>query len=116
MDGLIQTAPQLVIAAFMLYAFRWLVQHFDPHIVRLLDSIDDIRETGQRMADIGDRLVRLVESQQEWQENLDEVLTERHKRIMERFDALAEQHHRVIYRLAECPGLKKQEEETNEYV
>lgn len=88
MDALLSIAPQLALAAFMFYVLKWLVNHFDPHLTRLLDSVDDIRETGQRMAEIGERLVKIVETQQEWQEQLDAILTERHKRIMERFDLI----------------------------
>lgn len=102
MDTLLSIAPQLAFAAFLFYVFRWVVKHFDPHIIRLLDSIDDIRETGQRMAEIGERLIRIIETQQEWQEQLDSVLTDRHKRIMERFDAIDGQYTSIFLRVREC--------------
>ena len=111
METLLSIAPQLAFAAFLFFVFKWTVSHFDPHVIRLLDSIDDIRETGQRMADIGDRLVQIVETQQEWQEQLDAVMTERHKRIMERFDSLDAAYVRVLYQMKECPH---KEEKTNE--
>jgi hypothetical protein len=111
MDAFIQVAPQLAIAAFMFYVFRWIVRHFDPHISRLLDSIDDIRETGQRMADIGDRLVSIVETQQEWQEQLDAVLTERHKRVMERLDIQDNTMTQILFAMQECPARKKIKDE-----
>jgi hypothetical protein len=104
MDTFLSVAPQLAVAAFMFYVIKWLAGHFDPHVTRLLDSIDDIRETGQRMADIGERLVRLVETQQVWQENLDTTLFERHKRIMERFDKLETSYMWLLQQIKEeCP-------------
>jgi hypothetical protein len=107
MDTLLNIAPQLAIAVFMFYVFRWMVKHFDPYVARLLDSIDDIRETGQRMADIGERLVKIVETQQEWQEQLDAVLLDRHKRIMERLDSIDSAYVRILYQMQECPQKKE---------
>lgn len=88
MEELLQIAPQLAFAVFLFYVFRWSVGHFDPYISRLLNNIDDIRETGQRMADIGERFVLSLEKQQSILENLDTTLLERHKRVMERFDRI----------------------------
>jgi hypothetical protein len=108
MDAFIQVAPQLVIAAFMFYVFRWLVSHFDPHIIRLLDNIDNIREIGQRMAETGDRLVNQLETQQEWQDQLDDVLISRHKRIMERFDTQDSTMTQILFAMQECPARKEE--------
>ena len=105
----IQLVPNLAFAAFLFYVLRWLVSHFDPHVSRLLDRVDDIRETGQRMADIGERLVKIIEAQQEWQESRDTLLTERHKRIMERLDAIDAHYVKILYRMSECPrGLESE--------
>lgn len=102
-------APQLAFAAFLFFVLRWTVVHFDPHVIRLLDSIDDIRETGQRMADSSDRLISTIETQQEWQEQFDAVMTDRHKRIMERFDTLDSQYTHILLQMRDYPYKKEEQ-------
>jgi hypothetical protein len=63
------------------------------------------------MADIGDRLVSIVETQQEWQEQLDAVLTERHKRVMERLDIQDNTMTQILFAMQECPARKKIKDE-----
>lgn len=110
MSVLIKHFPQFSFATFLVVFLIWLIKHFDPHLIRAFDILESIRQTNRDVVEAINRAVDTLEIQQEWQEQLDAILTERHKRIMERFDTLDAAYVRVLYQMKACP----QKENTDE--
>jgi hypothetical protein len=122
---LISIGAVLAVLAFLWGATKWLIKHFDPHLIRMLDSIDGFKEVGREVKEIGremvttqsdvvsaiNRAIDVFETQQEWLERFDEVATERHKRIMERFDVIDNTVTQVLFAQHDCPVRK----EKNDY-
>jgi len=110
----------LAILTFLWGAMKWLIKHFDPHIIRMLDSIDNVGAAGKEMVQGNkeqvaaiNRAIDVFETQQEWLERFDEVATERHKRIMERFDVLDNTATQVLFAQHECPVRRREEHDAS---
>jgi len=108
----------LAILTFLWGAMKWLIKHFDPHIIRMLDSIDNVGAAGGEMVKSNqdvvaaiNRAIDVFEQQQEWLERFDEVATERHKRIMERLDTQDNTMTQILFAMQDCPARKKTKDE-----
>jgi hypothetical protein len=115
---LISIGAVLAVLTFLWGATKWLIKHFDPHLIRMLDSIDKVSAAGGEMVQSNrdvvsaiNRAIDIFETQQEWLERFDEVATERHKRIMERFDIQANTMTQILFAMQECPARKKIKDE-----
>jgi hypothetical protein len=121
---LLSIGAVLAVLGFLWGALKWLIKHFDPHIIRILDSIDKVGAAGVEVGAVGKEMVKsdqdvvaainraidVFETQQEWLERFDEVATERHKRIMERFDVIDNTVTQVLF--AQHDSVRK---EKNDY-
>jgi hypothetical protein len=122
---LISIGAVLAVLAFLWGATKWLIKHFDPHLIRMLNSIDKVGAAGAEVGAAGKEMVQsnrdvvcainraidVFETQQEWLERFDEVATERHKRIMERFDVLDNTMTQILFAMQECPARKNPKDE-----
>jgi DNA-binding transcriptional MerR regulator len=122
---LLSIGAVLAVLGFLWGATKWLIKHFDPHLIRMLDSIDGFKEVGREVKEIGremvttqsdvvsaiNRAIDVFETQQEWLERFDEVATERHKRIMERLDAQDNTMTQILFAMQECPARKNPKDE-----
>jgi hypothetical protein len=122
---LLSIGAVLAVLGFLWGALKWLIKHFDPHIIRILDSIDKVGAAGVEVGAVGKEMVKsdqdvvaainraidVFETQQEWLERFDEVATERHKRIMERFDVIDNTVTQVLFAQHDCPVRKERNNE-----
>jgi hypothetical protein len=122
---LISIGAVLAVLAFLWGATKWLIKHFDPHLIRMLDSIDKVGAAGAEVGAAGKEMVKsnqdvvaainraidIFETQQEWLERFDEVATDRHKRVMERLDTQDNTMTQILFAMQECPARKKIKDE-----
>lgn len=88
MDTIIQIGAQLPFVFFNFYVLKWAAEHFTPHIVRLLEAIEHVQQTGHEMAETGLRLVTVMETLHTRQLKADEMMDVRHAQLVQQLDRI----------------------------